>query len=45
MSRQVQAPGTQDSREKCGVEVTQTKVRCERMGHIDAQHRAHIWFF
>ncbi|MCX8516597.1 MAG: DNA-directed RNA polymerase subunit beta' [Rhodoferax sp.] len=31
--------------EKCGVEVTQTKVRRERMGHIDlATPCAHIWF-
>jgi len=31
--------------EKCGVEVTQTKVRRERMGHIDlACPVAHIWF-
>ena len=31
--------------EKCGVEVTQTKVRRERMGHIDlAAPCAHIWF-
>ena len=31
--------------EKCGVEVTQTKVRRERMGHIDlATPVAHIWF-
>ena len=31
--------------EKCGVEVTQTKVRRERMGHIDlASPVAHIWF-
>ena len=30
--------------EKCGVEVTQTKVRRERMGHIDlaAPVRAHL---
>ena len=32
--------------EKCGVEVTQTKVRRDRMGHIDlAAPCAHIWFF
>ena len=31
--------------EKCGVEVTQAKVRRERMGHIDlASPVAHIWF-
>ncbi|UDG81209.1 DNA-directed RNA polymerase subunit beta' [Candidatus Hartigia pinicola] len=31
--------------EKCGVEVTQTKVRRERMGHIElAAPTAHIWF-
>lgn len=31
--------------EKCGVEVTQTKVRRERMGHIElASPTAHIWF-
>ena len=31
--------------EKCGVEVTQTKVSRERMGHIDlAAPCAHIWF-
>jgi len=31
--------------EKCGVEVTQTKVRRERMGHIElAAPVAHIWF-
>ncbi len=31
--------------EKCGVEVTLTKVRRERMGHIDlATPVAHIWF-
>ncbi|WP_319380269.1 DNA-directed RNA polymerase subunit beta' [Thiomicrorhabdus sp.] len=31
--------------EKCGVEVTQSKVRRERMGHIDlATSVAHIWF-
>jgi len=30
---------------KCHVEVTQTKVRRERMGHIDlASPVAHIWF-
>jgi DNA-directed RNA polymerase, beta'' subunit/160 kD subunit len=32
--------------EKCGVEVIQSKVRRERMGHIDlAAPVAHIWFF
>ncbi|MGC7908317.1 DNA-directed RNA polymerase subunit beta' [Vibrio anguillarum] len=31
--------------EKCGVEVTQTKVRRDRMGHIElASPVAHIWF-
>lgn len=31
--------------EKCGVEVTQSKVRRERMGHIElAAPVAHIWF-
>ena len=31
--------------EKCGVEVTLSKVRRERMGHIDlASPVAHIWF-
>ena len=31
--------------EKCGVEVIQSKVRRERMGHIDlATPVAHIWF-
>ncbi len=31
--------------EKCGVEVTQSKVRRDRMGHIDlAAPVAHIWF-
>ncbi len=31
--------------EKCGVEVTKSKVRRERMGHIDlASPVAHIWF-
>lgn len=32
--------------EKCGVEVIQSKVRRERMGHIDlATPIVHIWFF
>ncbi|PWU23301.1 DNA-directed RNA polymerase subunit beta' [Candidatus Cerribacteria bacterium 'Amazon FNV 2010 28 9'] len=32
--------------DKCGVEVTQSRVRRERMGHITlACHVAHIWFF
>ncbi len=32
--------------DKCGVEVTQAKVRRERMGHISlAAPVAHIWFF
>ena len=32
--------------DKCGVEVTQSKVRRERMGHITlAAPVAHIWFF
>src|SRR3954452_4908786 len=31
--------------EKCGVEVTQSKVRHERMGHTElASSTAHIWF-
>ncbi|MCK5819710.1 MAG: hypothetical protein KAH18_10815, partial [Psychromonas sp.] len=31
--------------EKCGVEVTQSKVRRDRMGHIElASPAAHIWF-
>ena len=31
--------------EKCGVEVIQSKVRRERMGHIElATPVAHIWF-
>ena len=31
--------------EKCGVEVTLSKVRRERMGHIElAAPVAHIWF-
>src|SRR6204780_1456439 len=31
--------------EKCGVDVTQSKVRRERMGHIElASPTAHIWF-
>ncbi len=31
--------------EKCGVEVTQSKVRRERMGHIElASPVAHVWF-
>jgi DNA-directed RNA polymerase subunit beta' len=32
--------------EKCGVEVTQSRVRRERMGHISlATPVAHVWFF
>ena len=32
--------------DKCGVEVTQSKVRRERMGHIElASPVSHIWFF
>ncbi|MBN2134635.1 MAG: DNA-directed RNA polymerase subunit beta', partial [Acidobacteria bacterium] len=32
--------------DKCGVEVTQAKVRRERMGHIElASPVSHIWFF
>ena len=32
--------------EKCGVEVIQSKVRRERMGHINlASPVAHVWFF
>jgi len=30
--------------EKCGVEVTQAKVRRERMAHRAASPTAHIWF-
>jgi len=32
--------------DKCGVEVTQSRVRRERMGHINlASSVAHVWFF
>lgn len=32
--------------DKCGVEVTQSKVRRERMGHIElASPCSHVWFF
>src|SRR5690242_16743198 len=32
--------------DKCGVEVTQARVRRERMGHITlASPKAHVWFF
>src|SRR5689334_9518300 len=32
--------------ERCGVEVTRSKVRRERMGHVDlASPVSHIWFF
>jgi DNA-directed RNA polymerase subunit beta' len=32
--------------DKCGVEVTQSKVRRERMGHIElACPASHVWFF
>ena len=32
--------------DKCGVEVTQSRVRRERMGHINlAAPVAHVWFF
>src|SRR3989339_665674 len=32
--------------DKCGVEVTQSRVRRERMGHISlASPVAHVWFF
>src|SRR6202046_1613171 len=32
--------------ERCGVEVTRTKVRRDRMGHVDlAAPVSHIWFF
>jgi DNA-directed RNA polymerase subunit beta' len=32
--------------EKCGVEVTQSKVRRERLGHIElASPCSHVWFF
>ncbi len=45
--RQVQAheaPGV--ICDKCGVEVTQSKVRRERMGHIElACPASHVWFF
>ena len=32
--------------DRCGVEVTKSKVRRERMGHIElAAPVAHIWYF
>lgn len=32
--------------DRCGVEVTKSKVRCERMGHIElAAPVSHIWYF
>ncbi len=32
--------------DRCGVEVTRSKVRRERMGHIElAASCTHIWFF
>jgi DNA-directed RNA polymerase subunit beta' len=32
--------------DKCGVEVTQSKVRRERLGHIElASPCSHVWFF
>ncbi|MBI4652570.1 DNA-directed RNA polymerase subunit beta', partial [Candidatus Desantisbacteria bacterium] len=32
--------------DRCGVEVTQSKVRRERMGHVDlAAPVSHIWYF
>src|SRR5687768_18275786 len=32
--------------DKCGVEVTKSKVRRERMGHIElASPVSHVWFF
>ena len=32
--------------DKCGVEVTKSKVRRDRMGHIElAAHVSHIWYF
>ena len=32
--------------DKCGVEVTQSKVRRERLGHVDlASPCSHVWFF
>ena len=32
--------------ERCGVEITRAKVRCERMGHIElAAPVSHIWYF
>ena len=45
--RQVQAHEAQGVVcDKCGVEVTQSKVRRERMGHIElASPGRHIWFF
>jgi DNA-directed RNA polymerase subunit beta' len=34
------------SADKCGVEVTQAKVRRERLGHIElASPCSHVWFF
>ena len=30
--------------EKCGVEVTKSNVRRERMGHIDLSCPVNIWF-
>jgi DNA-directed RNA polymerase subunit beta' len=45
--RQVQAdPLPRHVCDKCGVEVTQSKVRRDRLGHIElAVPIAHIWFF
>jgi len=45
--RQVQARPLQGIVcERCGVEVTRSKVRRERMGHVDlAAPVSHIWFF
>jgi DNA-directed RNA polymerase subunit beta' len=31
--------------DKCGVEVTHSLVRRERMGHIELAARSHIWYF
>src|ERR1019366_4970476 len=37
---------TSQGSERCGVEVTRSKVRRERMGHVDlAAPVSHIWFF
>ena len=31
--------------DRCGVEVTKSKVRRERMGHIELAPVSHIWYF